>query len=125
MRTFQDLLVWQKAHQLVITTYQLTRDFPVEERYGLISQMRRAAVSVAANITEGHQRSSRPDFLKFLDISHSSLDELKYYFILAQDLRYLNGSAHHEALGLAEEVGRMLNGLETRIKQEVNHGPLR
>ena len=87
MNTFRDLHVWQKAHQLVLRIYPLTQEFPSEERYGLTQQMRRAAISVAANITEGHRRNSKPEFLKFLNIAHSSLDELKYYLILTQGFR--------------------------------------
>ena len=122
MKTFRDLVVWQKAHQLVLQTYQLTKHFPVEERYGLVQQMRRAAVSVAANITEGHRRKSKREFLKFLDIAHSSLDELKYYFIVATDLGYFNGLVRQRVVDLAEEVGRMLHGLTVHIKEEVRHG---
>lgn len=120
MKTFNDLLVWQKAHQLVIETYHLTQQFPAEERYGLTQQMRRAVVSVAANIAEGHQRSSKREFLRFLDIAHGSLDELKYYLILSKDLRYLNGSCV-ELCKRAEEIGRMLNGLKAHVKREVRH----
>lgn len=92
MKTFRDLLVWKKAHRLVLDTYRFTQSFPSEERFGLVQQMRRAAVSIAANITEGHQRSSKQEFFRFLDIAHGSLDELKYYLVLAQDLSYVNGS---------------------------------
>ena len=118
MRTFRDLLVWQKAHRLVLDIYRLTRAFPPEERFGLIPQMRRAAVSIAANVTEGHQRKSKPEFLRFLDIAHSSLDELKYYLLLTKDLDYGNGSVTH-FMSKAEEVGRMLNGLKAHVRKEV------
>ena len=122
MNTFRDLHVWQKAHQLVLRIYPLTQEFPSEERYGLTQQMRRSAISVAANITEGHQRNSKPEFLKFLNIAHSSLDELKYYLILTQNLGYLKEASQATICALAEEVGKMLNGLKVHIKQEVSHG---
>ena len=105
-RTFQDLKVWQKAHQLVLVVYQATRSFPREERYGLTSQMRRAAVSVPANIAEGFTIRGTKDKLSFYNISQASLEELKYYMILAKDLGYLDSN---RTLWLgAEEVGKML-----------------
>ena len=121
MKTFRDLLVWQKAHRLAIETYRSTQRFPSDERFGLVQQMRKAAVSVAANITEGHQRKSKQEFLRFLNIAHGSLDEVQYYLILAKDLKYLNGSGGDRMTELAEEVGRMLNGLTTHIQREVRH----
>jgi four helix bundle protein len=121
MKTFRDLLVWQKAHQLVLGTYQVTKPFPLEERYGLVQQMRRAAVSIAANIAEGHRRKSKQEFLKFLDIAHGSLDELKYYVLLAKDLSYLKPSQAQRVEDMAEEAGKMLNGFKHHIQQEVRH----
>lgn len=85
---FQDLEVWQKAHQLVLATYRLTKQYPDDEKYGLISQMRRAAVSVPANIAEGFKRHGQADKTRFYNTSESSLEELKYYFILSHDLGY-------------------------------------
>lgn len=102
-------------------TYQLTQQLPKEERYGLLQQMRRAAVSVAANITEGHQRRSKHEFLQFLSIAHGSLDELKYYYLLTKDLGYLDSSKPEAAI-LVEEVGKMLNGLKVHVTREVRHG---
>ena len=119
MKTFRDLLVWHKAHALVMNTYRLTQRFPSEERYGLTSQMRRAAVSIAANITEGHQRKSKHEFLRFLDMAHGSLDELKYYFVLTSDLEYLDTSDGHQQTALAEQVGKMLSGLKSHVRREV------
>ena len=119
MRTFRQLKVWQHAHQLVLETYHLTRSFPSEERYGLTQQMRRAAISIAANITEGHQRKSKAEFLHFLNIAHGSLDERQYYLILATDLRYATDLTKMSEN--AEEVGRMLNGLTQHIQQEIRH----
>jgi four helix bundle protein len=105
-QSFQDLKVWQKAHQLVLEVYKVTRSFPAEERFGLVSQMRRAAVSIPANIAEGFARRGIKDKLNFYNISNSSLEELKYYLILSEDLKYLPSK---ERIWLeAEEVGRML-----------------
>jgi len=105
-QSFQDLMVWRKAHQLVLEIYKATRSFPNDEKFGLVSQMRRAAVSVPANIAEGFTRRGLKDKLHFYNISQASLEELKYYLILSQDLAYLPSK---EALWLkGEEVGRML-----------------
>ncbi len=119
MQTFEDLLVWRKAHELVLDVYRATERFPIEERYGLIAQMRRAAVSVPANIVEGHKRASKRGFSNFITIAEGSLDELKYYLILSRDLGYLL-TEHSELLHTnAEEIGRMLHGLQTHIKEEL------
>ena len=105
-RTFQDLLVWQKAHRFVLATYRFTGSFPKEETYGLTIQLRRAAVSIAANIAEGFRRRSRRDKAHFMNIAEASLDECRYYLILADDLGY--GDSH--ALNpLVDEVSRLLN----------------
>ncbi len=121
MKTFRDLFVWQQAHQLVLETYKTTQLFPALERYGLIQQMRRAAISVAANIAGGHRRRSKPEFLRFLDIAHGSLDELEYYFLLVGDLGYSKGSTTRRGLTLSEQIGKMLSGLKTHVREEVRH----
>ena len=88
--SFRDLEVWQVAHQLVIMVYQTTQSFPVDERFGLIQQMRRAAVSVPANIVEGFKRRGIGEKIRHYNIAEASLEELKYFFILSNDLRYAN-----------------------------------
>lgn len=85
-RSFKDLMVWQKAHQFVLLVYQLSNDFPKSEVYGLTSQLRRAAVSIAANIAEGFKKRSLADKLRFLNIAQGSLEECRYYLILVKDL---------------------------------------
>src|SRR5438094_4735814 len=85
-RTFQDLLVWQKAHQLVLATYALTAAFPKQETYGLSLQMRRAAVSIPANIAEGFRRRGKADKARFMNMAEGSVEECRYYLILAKDL---------------------------------------
>lgn len=87
-KTFEDLLVWQKAHQFVLAVYRLSQSFPPSERYGLSSQSRRAAVSIAANIAEGFNRRSKADKLRFLNIAQGSVSESRYFLILARDLEY-------------------------------------
>ena len=105
-QTFQDLIVWQKAHAFVHGVYEATRSFPKEELYGLTSQFRRAAVSIPANIAEGFKKYSEADKARFLNISEGSLEECRYYLILAQDLNYLNKTTLWE---LSDEVGKLLN----------------
>jgi four helix bundle protein len=86
---FQDLEVWKKAHQLVIEMYRIGKDFPPEERYGIVSQMRRATVSVPANIAEGFRKRGVKDKANFYNIAQASLDELYYYIILSKDLGFI------------------------------------
>ena len=107
---FQDLVVWQKSHQLTLRVYRLTAAFPKHELYGLTSQMRRAAVSVPANIAEGFKERGRPDKARVMNIAQSSLEELRYYFILSRDLEYL---ATSELSPDVDEVARLL-GAYTR-----------
>ena len=87
---FQDLQVWQKAHQFVLGVYRMTKTFPADERYGLVSQMRRAAVSVPANIAEGFKRRGQADKIRFYNMAETSLEEVKYYLILSHDLGITN-----------------------------------
>jgi len=87
-RTFRDLVVWRKAHGFVLATYELTSVFPKYETYALSSQMRRAAVSIAANIAEGFRKRGRADKVRFMNIAEGSVEESRYYLILAQDLGY-------------------------------------
>lgn len=109
-RSFQDLVVWQKSHALVLRVYRLTAQFPKHELFGLTSQMRRAAVSVPANIAEAFAKKTKPDKARVLNISQASLEELRYYFILAGDLSYLTTAQQQTEL---DDVARML-GAYTR-----------
>jgi four helix bundle protein len=110
IRTFRDLHVWQKSHQLVLGIYRATRDFPNEERYGLVSNLRRSAVSVPTNIVEGFKRHSRKEYAYFIRIADSSLEETKYHILLAKDLGYLKEESFEETMKLCDEIGRMLWG---------------
>jgi four helix bundle protein len=103
--TFEDLLVWRKSHQLTLKVYKLTAGFPKHEIYGLSSQMRRAAVSVPANIAEGFKKRGRPDKARFMNTAQASLEELRYYFILARDLEYFSKIESREDI---DEISRML-----------------
>jgi len=115
MKSFRDLKVWQKAHQLALDVYGVTKNFPSEERFGLSLQMRRSAVSVALNIVEGFKRRSNKDYSHFLNMADGSLEETKYYVILSNDLRYIEGAEYDRLMPLCEEVGKMLQGLQKKL----------
>ena len=104
-RSFEDLIVWQKAHAFVLGVYRLSSDFPREEVYGLTSQLRRAAVSVPANIAEGFKRRGRADKARLMNVAEGSLEETRYYLRLAHDLGY---GSNDELVANAAEVGRLL-----------------
>ena len=104
-KTFQDLVVWQKAHRFVLGVYRETNTFPKAELYGLTSQFRRAAVSVTANIAEGFKKRGRADKARFMNIAQASLEECRYYLILGTDLEYLGET---ELPHQAEEVSKLL-----------------
>ncbi len=111
-KRFEDLIVWQKAHQLVLGVYRASGSFPKSETYGLCSQLRRAAVSVAANIAEGFRKRGKADKVRFLNIAQGSLEESRYYLILARDLGYC---ATEALLSDLSEVSRLLDSYMQRI----------
>ena len=88
--TFQSILAWQKAHEFTKLVYEITKDFPEDEKYGMISQFRRAAVSIGANIAEGYKKLSKADKLRFLNIAEGSMAECMNYIILSRDLDFIN-----------------------------------
>ncbi len=104
-RNFRDLLVWRKGHEFVLGVYALTGSFPKQEQYGLALQMRRAAVSIPANIAEGFRRRSRAEKARFMNIAEGSVDESHYYLILARDLGYGDTASLHAVL---DETSRLL-----------------
>jgi len=111
-RTFRDLVVWQKAHQFVLGVYQYSAGFPRSEAYGLTSQFRRAAISIGANIAEGFRRRGDADKVRMLNIAQGSLEECRYYLILASDLNYGECS---KLTMLLEEVSRILDAYAKAI----------
>ena len=115
MQDFRQLNVWQKSHALALGVYAASHGFPRDEAYGLTSQLRRAAVSIGANIAEGCGRNSRADFGRFLHIAMGSASELQYLLLVARDLKYLKGD-QYEFLDVAtSEVKRMLASLIKRV----------
>ncbi len=106
---FEDLEVWRKAHTLVLKVYNLSRSFPKEEKFGMVSQIRRAAVSIPANLAEGFKKRTPKDKSNFYNIAQGSLEELRYYLILSKDLNYIEDN--DELIDSVEEIGKMLYGL--------------
>jgi four helix bundle protein len=116
-RNFQDLIVWQKAHHFTLGVYRLSKAFPREEIYGLTSQFRRAAISVAANIAEGFKKRGRADKVRFMNVAEESLEECRYYLILTRDLGYGDPL---ELFGQLEEVSKLLGSYSAAIKASVS-----
>ena len=117
MQRFQDLKVWQRSHELVLELYRLTKAFPDAERFGLVSQLRRAAASVPTNVAEGSKRQHPQDFSRFLNIAEGSLAETTYLLMLGRDLGYLETDVARPLLAEAEEISRMLFVLRTKVEQ--------
>ena len=115
MKDFRQLKVWEKAHFTVLQTYRLLYQLPVEERFALAAQMRRAAVSIPSNIAEGCGRDSDRDFSRFLKIAAGSTTELEYQVLLAKDLGYIGKDAHTDLDARLNEVKRMLNSLIQKL----------
>src|SRR6266853_380693 len=115
-QTFRDLVVWQKAHQFVLDSYKLSKSFPREEIYGLTSQFRRAAISVAANIAEGFKKRGRADKVRFMNVAEGSLEECRYYLILTRDLGYGDSL---ELSGQLEEISKLLCSYSTAIRTSI------
>jgi len=111
-KKFQELIVWQKAHQFVLSVYKFSNDFPKSEIYGLISQIRRAAVSVPANIAEGFKKKTKPDKVRYMNIAQGSLEECRYYLILTKDLGYGDTESLMSQL---EEVSKLLEAYTASI----------
>jgi four helix bundle protein len=114
---FRKLLVWQRAHGLVLFVYKLTEKFPKSEAFGLTSQLKRAVVSIPANIAEGQGAGTKPQFARYCDIAKGSLSEVEYYLVLAKDLEYITSEEYKQAEQLRSEVGFMLYRLIASIKK--------
>lgn len=119
--SWRELKVWQKAHELTIYTYKITATFPNQEKFGLTSQMQRAAVSVASNIVEGFRRRTLKDSLSFYNTSDGSLEELRYQYLLSCDLGYINKAQLQIAEGLAQDVSRLLHAWSKSQRENAHH----
>ena len=115
-KNYRDLEVWQKAMDLVVECYQITKKFPKSESYGLASQLQRAAVSIPANIAEGRERQYTKEFLQHLSIAYGSLAELETIIQIAARLKYIDVNQLKQVLDKTAEVGRMLNGLRRSLQ---------
>jgi four helix bundle protein len=113
-KRFTDLIVWQKAHQFVLSVYRFTSRFPKDETYGLTSQFRRASVSIPANIAEGFKKKGEADKLRYMNIAQGSLEECRYYLILANDLDYGKVDGLEEQI---DEVARLLAAYSNAIRR--------
>ena len=116
VQSFRDLLVWQRSIQLTVGVYNLTKGFPKEELFGLTSQIRRSAVSVPSNIAEGHGRLSTGEYRQFLGIARGSNFEVQAHLEIARALNLGNSTLVDQAEGLSHEVGKMISGILTSIK---------
>jgi len=119
MKSFEELEAWQKSHSLTLAVYKITNRFPKEERFGLVSQLRRASSSVPANIAEGFGRRTTKDFVRFLDISAGSLNETRYFLILSRDLEHISKEEYAGLRSHCDEVGRLLGGLIKSLLQRL------
>ena len=113
--SYKDLIVWQKSVRLVKLIYALTRNFPSDEQFGIISQMRRAAVSIPSNIAEGQARRTTPDFIRFLSNSEGSVAELETQLIISLELEFCATDEAREIFELLDEIRRMLNALRRTL----------
>jgi four helix bundle protein len=118
MRDFRTLQVWQKAHQMTLTVYKATAHFPREEAYGLVSQIRRAAVSIPMNIAEGCGRDGDAELARFMQIAMGSASELEYGIVLAHDLGLLSQDEHGQLSEASVEIKRMLASLIRKLRAD-------
>lgn len=117
---FEDIIAWQKARIFIKHVYTITRKFPDNEKFGLISQFRRAAVSIAANIAEGYKRLGKDDKLRFLNYSQGSLEECRCYIILSVDIGYISEEEASKMIDEIEETSKLLNGYSNAIVNRKN-----
>ena len=118
MKNFRDLKVWEKAHELALDVYRVTKEFPRDELYGLTSQLRRAAGSIPANIAEGCGRSGDAELGRFLQIAAGSASELEYHLLLSRDLGYLEDGKYRACYERTSEVKRMLTSFIQKLKAD-------
>ncbi len=118
IRSYKDLVVWQKAMDVAVSCYQLTSEFPQDEAYGLTAQIRRAAASIAANVAEGHGRENTGSFIQFLRVGQGSLKELETHLMLAERVGIVPKASMDPLLAECESIGRMLRSLIRSLQQK-------
>lgn len=116
-QNFKDVLAWKKAHEFVLIVYKATALFPNTERFGLCTQFQRAAVSIPANIAEGYRRDGIADKLRFYNIAQGSLEECRYYILLAKDLNYISNEVYSLMNNSIEDASRLLNAYYNGVKE--------
>ena len=119
-KSFKELLMWQKSHAFVLAVYKITDKFPQTEKFGLVSQFRRAAVSILANIAEGYRRRGKADKLRFFNISQGSLEECRYYIVLSFDLKFINEQEQNNLDSLIEDASKLLNMYCVKLSADSN-----
>ena len=119
--SFQDLQIWQDARELMVKLYKLTSKFPKEEVYNLTSQIRRASISIMANIAEGHSRSTHLDRIRFLTMSRGSLEEIKSHLAAALSLTYINQSSFHQLDEQLTQLAKRINSFIRSLKEQHNY----
>jgi four helix bundle protein len=118
MQDFRNLKVWQKAHALTLAVYRGTRNFPLDEKFGITSQVRRSCASIPANLAEGCPRVGDVDFARFVNVAAASASETDYHLLLARDLQYLEDSVYQPLFEQVSEVKRMLNSFERTLRDK-------
>jgi len=119
--SFVDLRMWQKSHDFVLATYKITELFPKQELFGLVSQIRRASVSIPANIAEGYRRKGKADKLRFFNISQGSLEECRYYLILSKDLNYISEEQYSDLKNKLEDASKSLNSYCKKLHENIQN----
>lgn len=119
-KSFTDLIMWEKAHLFVLETYTVTEDFPKSELFGIVSQIRRAAVSIPANEAEGYKRRGKAEKLRFFNISQGSVEECRYYIILSKDLKYIDENQYNSLMTKLEDASRTLNNYCKILLNDIN-----
>jgi len=119
VRNYRDLIAWKKAFELALEIYHSTKNFPSEEKFGLTSQLRRGSFSIVSNIAEGEGRRSSAEFHHFLFIAHGSLRELETQVLISESLEFLKPDESSKLMGMAAEVGRLINGLCKSLRKNL------
>ncbi|NDV47534.1 four helix bundle protein [Paludibacter sp. 221] len=118
-KSFEELVVWQKSHEFVLSIYKITKNFPKEENFVLTSQLKRAAISISANIAEGYKKHGTKDKVRFFNISQGSLEECRYYLILARDIEYITLQEYEMLKNLLGSTSYMLNAYSKTIQENM------
>lgn len=119
-KTFKDLSMWQKSHAFVLMVYKISEKYPKSETFGLVSQFRRASVSIPTNIAEGYRRNGKADKLRFFNIAQGSLEECRYYILLSKDLNFIDKNEETAMSELIEEASKTLNAYCTKLSEDIH-----